>query len=56
MLKFVEMRFGIPSLTKRDAAQMDMTEFFDFKNVPWETAPSPPAQAVNGTCDYHKLK
>ena len=56
MLRFIEKRFGIPPLTKRDAAQMDMTEFFDFKNVPWEAAPSPPAQAINGTCDYHKLK
>ena len=35
---------------------MDMTEFLDFNNVPWEVAPSPPAQAVDGTCDYQKLK
>ena len=57
MLKLIETRFGIPALTKRDAAQMDMTEFFDFKNVPWETAPSPPdASHVDGTCDYKKLK
>lgn len=56
MLKLIETRFGIPPLTKRDAAQMDMTEFLDFNNVPWEVAPSPPAQAVDGTCDYQKLK
>jgi len=55
-LKLIETRLGIPALTKWDAAQMDMTEFFDFKYVPWETAPSPPAQAVDGTCDYKKLK
>jgi hypothetical protein len=25
--------------TKRDATQMDMTEFFDFQNVPWAAHP-----------------
>jgi phospholipase C len=49
-LKFVETRFGLSSLTKRDAAQMDMTEFFDFQNVPWETPPTPPTQPNNGPC------
>jgi phospholipase C len=34
MLKFIETRFGLPSLTKRDAMQPDMTEFFDFANSP----------------------
>ncbi len=56
ILRFIEKRFGIAPLTKRDAAQMDMTEFFDFQNVPWFTPPSPPKQATNGTCDYHKLR
>jgi phospholipase C len=50
MVKFVETRFNLPSLTKRDAAQMDMTEFFDFVNVSWATPPSPPAQFTNGPC------
>jgi len=56
MLTLIEKRFGIPPLTKRDAAQMDMTEFFDFQNVPWFTPPSPPQQATNGVCDYQKLQ
>ncbi len=30
ILKFIETRFNLPPLTKRDAAQPDMTEFFDF--------------------------
>jgi phospholipase C len=47
MLKFIETRFNVPALTKRDAAQMDMTEFFDFENVPWAT---PPTQASGGVC------
>ncbi|HKT69990.1 MAG TPA: alkaline phosphatase family protein [Terriglobales bacterium] len=50
MLKFIETRFNLPSLTARDAAQMDMTEFFDFVNEPWATPPTPPAQPTNGPC------
>ena len=30
MLKLIETRFNLPALTARDAAQDDMTEFFDF--------------------------
>jgi phospholipase C len=51
MLKFIETRFKLPSLTKRDAAQMDMTEFFDFAHPPWKTPPTPPAQNTSGLCD-----
>jgi phospholipase C len=50
ILKLIETRFNVPALTKRDAAQMDMTEFFDFNNPPWVTPPSPPAQNTNGAC------
>ena len=51
ILKLVETRFGLPALTKRDAAQMDMsTEFFDFVNIPWATPPTPPTQVQNGPC------
>lgn len=54
-LKLVETRFALPSLTKRDAAQMDMTEFFDFSNPPWTTPPTPPVQPTNGPCYLDKL-
>lgn len=50
ILKFIETRFKLASLTARDAAQMDMTEFFDFVNVPWGIPPSPPAQNRAGPC------
>ena len=53
ILKLIETRFGLGSLTNRDAAQMDMTEFFDFVNVPWSTPPDPslvPVQKTNGSC------
>jgi phospholipase C len=54
MLKFIETRFGLPSLTQRDAAQMDMTEFFDFQTAPWATPPTPsqiPQQNTSGACN-----
>ena len=50
ILKFIETRFKLPSLTARDAAQMDMTEFFDFVHPPWMTPPTPPAQNTSGAC------
>ena len=50
ILKLIEKRFQLPSLTSRDAAQPDMTEFFDFANPPWAAPPSPPKQARNLGC------
>lgn len=54
ILKFIETRWGLQSLTERDKSMPDMTEFFDFKNKPWATPPQPPAQNVNGVCDFTK--
>lgn len=56
ILKLIETRFQVPSLTYRDEAQMDMTEFFDFQNVPWATPPTPPAQVMGGTCNAQALR
>ncbi len=54
VLKLIETRFGIAALTKRDAAQFDMTEFFDFVGVPWATPPSNvPQQNRGGTCSLN---
>jgi len=50
MLKLIEQRFNLPNLTKRDAAQPDMLEYFDFSGAPWATPPSPPAQPTNAPC------
>ena len=55
ILKLIETRFDLPPLTKRDAAQMDMTEFFDFDDPPWMTPPTPPAQVTNSPCYQNKL-
>ncbi|HMF18833.1 MAG TPA: alkaline phosphatase family protein [Gemmataceae bacterium] len=51
VLKFVEMRFGLPSLNQRDAAQTDMSEFFDFVNSPNLTPPAPPPQPMHLPCN-----
>ena len=55
ILKLIETRFGLASLTARDAAQMDMTEFFNFTNPPWKTPPTPPAQNTNAPCYLNAL-
>jgi len=56
ILKLIETRFNLPSLTARDAAQPDMTEFFDFVNVPWATPPSNiPAQNTGMPCVLQSL-
>lgn len=55
ILKLIETRFDLPSLTARDAAQPDMTEFFDFTNVPWAVPPTPPKQLQNMGCVLEAL-
>lgn len=52
-LAFIEKRWNLAPLTRRDAQMPDMTEFFDFRNGgPWATPPSPPSQNSNGVCDF----
>jgi phospholipase C len=55
ILKLIETRFNLPALTKRDVAQMDMTEFFDFNNPYWLNPPTPPAQRTDAACYLDKL-
>ena len=54
ILKLIETRFNLSSLTARDAAQADMTQFFDFSG-PWKTPPVPPPQNRGGACYLNKL-
>jgi phospholipase C len=57
ILKFIETRFSLQALTQRDAAQMDMTEFFDFQNVPWATPPTNiPTQPTDAPCNASVLQ
>jgi phospholipase C len=55
ILKLIEQRFGLAALTKRDAAQKSMTEFFNFNFPPWTTPPTPPAQSTSGACYLNQL-
>lgn len=54
ILKLIEVRFGLPPLTPRDAAADDMTEFFDFTAPAWLTPPPLPPQPTNGVCDWNR--
>ena len=49
ILHFIEYRFGLPSLTNRDAAADPMLEFFDFVSPPFVTPPSLPAAVIDQT-------
>ncbi len=52
VLRFLELRYGLPALTKRDAAQPDLLDFFDFTVKPWATPPTgvPVPPVVGTTC------
>ena len=52
IMRLIEVRFGIPNLTARDAAADDMTEFFDFSSPHFLTPPPLPAQPTSGVCDF----
>ena len=48
ILRFIEARFGLPALTRRDANANIPTDLFDFANPPFMTPPTLPAA---GTVD-----
>ena len=56
ILKFIETRFGLPALTKRDAAQDNMTEFFNFSTQSIPSPPPLPVQPTSGTCSFSQEK
>jgi phospholipase C len=47
ILKFIETRFGLPSLTARDAAANPMLEFFDFEDPSFMQPPSLPVATID---------
>jgi phospholipase C len=55
ILRFIETRFKLKALNKRDVAQKSMSEFFNFNIPPWMTPPTPPAQITSGACYLNKL-
>jgi phospholipase C len=52
ILKLIETRFNVHTLTERDKAQVGMEDttsgFFDFNTAPWRTPPILPPQTVLG--------
>ena len=55
ILHFIEVRFRLQPLTKRDAAQPDISFFFDFSGKPNLHPPSPPIQPTSGPCYTNTL-
>jgi phospholipase C len=55
ILRFIEIRFGLQSLTKRDAVQPDISFFFDFSEAPNLNPPAPPSQPTDGVCYTNSL-
>lgn len=55
VIKFVEDRFIGKGqyLTKHDAAEPDLLDFFDFTDAPWLTPPTPPAPVTSTTLGYN---
>ena len=49
ILRFIEYRFGLPSLTNRDANADPMLEMFDFNTPTFATPPSLPAATIDPT-------
>ena len=47
ILKFIETRFGLPTLTARDAGADPMLEFFDFNTATFAVPPVLPAAVVD---------
>ena len=56
ILRLIEARFHVPSLTARDASADDMMEFFNFSSAAWATPPSLPAQPTTGACNWNLEK
>ena len=53
VIRLVENRFlGGASLTARDAAQPDLSGFFDFNKIPWLTPPNPPTPVSKDSLGY----
>ncbi|MCI0349970.1 MAG: hypothetical protein L0Z53_11150 [Acidobacteriales bacterium] len=52
ILKFIEARFSLPSLTRRDAAAFPFSDMFDFSKPALLGPPQLPLQEAEGVCDF----
>jgi phospholipase C len=48
ILRFIEKRFGLPNLTKRDLAANPMLDFFDFSEPSFAQPPALPPAVIDG--------
>jgi phospholipase C len=55
ILKFIEKRFNLPSLTRRDAAAHDLLDMFDFSKPALLTPPELPEQGTEGIEDFCRV-
>lgn len=51
ILRLIEVRFNVATLTLRDKNADDMMEFFDFSSPHWLTPPALPVQPTTGVCN-----
>ncbi len=52
ILKLIETRFSLPSLSARDAAAHDLQDMLDFSAMSFETPPPMPDQPETEVCDF----
>ena len=55
ILKLIEKRFNLPSLTRRDAAAHDLLDMFDFSRPALLTPPQLPDQGTEGREDFCRI-
>jgi phospholipase C len=55
ILKFIEKRFNLPALTRRDAAAHDLLDMFDFSKPALLTPPQLPEQGTEGREDFCRI-
>jgi phospholipase C len=53
ILRTIELRFGLPAMTHRDAQAAPLTEFFDFSHPTYEHPPALPAATLNAQQESH---
>lgn len=52
ILRFIETRFSLPSLTRRDRTAFPFSDIFDFSKPALLEPPQLPEQEVGGVCDW----
>lgn len=55
ILKFIEKRFNLPALSRRDAAAHDLLDMFDFSRPALLTPPAMPEQGMEGREDFCRI-